>query len=107
MADARTDGAHPQAATRGWRGAGDEQASPAAARPSEGTDPKKEEAWRGARSAGSVRAQVQKTYAQKTRKPSAGSAQAQRRAGSGAQKRNAKEEKKKRGGGGENKCAEM
>lgn len=41
MAEAQTDGAHPQAATRGWSGAESEQASPAAVRPSEGADPKK------------------------------------------------------------------
>lgn len=41
MADKQTDGAHPQAATRGWSSADYEQTSPGAARPSKGTDPKK------------------------------------------------------------------
>lgn len=72
MADTRTDGAHPQAATRGWSGAGGEQARLAAAHPSTGTGPKKHQAWRGTGSAMSVHAapsQVRKTYAQRVFPP--------------------------------------
>lgn len=62
----------PQAASRGWRGADRGQAAPAAARPSEGRDAKKYQAWRGTGSARSVHAapaQVQKTYAQRVLPP--------------------------------------
>lgn len=72
MADTRTDGAHPQAATHGWSGAGGEQARLAAAHPSTGTGPKKHQAWRGTGSAMSVHAapsQVRNTYAQRVFPP--------------------------------------
>lgn len=72
-----------------------------------GTDPKKEQAWRGTGSAKSVRAQVQKAYAQRVLPPQ--NPQTLRRLRSGAKTRRfrcAGAQQKAKGGGRE-KCAEM
>lgn len=75
-----------------------------------GTDPKKEQAWRRTGSAKSVRAQVQKAYAQRVLPPQ--NPQTLRRLRSGAKTRRFRcagaQQKAKRGSGvGGEKCAEM